>query len=371
MFDNPKSTSNLRQPDFERFMSYVSISLDQNRLSNRGPNVLTLERRLAAFHDVAHCVTFCSGFYALAVCLKIFLGQKKSNVLLPSLTYRRMPDILSWVSATPIYVDVSKENFCLSANVIKKLPIDSYDLILAPHPVVNCLDAFALEEHAIAKGKPIIFDSVESAYETINGKRVGGFGEAEIFSLHACKLINGFGGGYVTTNNPQLAQRLINISKFGFEHEDIITDLYGNNLKLNEFHAAMALANLDEVEEQIQHNKMIYQTYCVELEAIDGLEILRYDEKEKNSFKNIVVRFNDDWPLDISQTVAELNSKNILARRYYHPPLHKRTMKDDNNFPITDNLASQLLNMPCGSFVTCSDVKIICEKLKLMAVNET
>ena len=370
MFDKPKPTSNLCKPDFDRFMSYLSVSVEQNILSNRGPNVLILEKRLAAFHDVAHCVTFCSGFYALVACLRILLGQYKCNVLLPSLTYRRMPDILRWANATPVYVDVDEENFCLSADVIKNMKVESYDLILAPHPIVNCLDAFELQEFAARHNKPIIFDSVESVYETIRGKRVGGFGEAEVFSLHPCKLINGFGGGYVTTNNSQLAERLKNISKFGFEYEDVITEPLGNNLKLNELHAAMALANLDEVEAQIEHNRAIYHTYCEELETVKGVTVLKYNEKEKNSFKNIVVRFDDTWSQDLCQIVAELNSENILARRYYFPPLHKEISKDAKMFFVTDILASRLLNMPCGSFVTCLDVKIICEKLRLMVSNE-
>lgn len=368
MFVDPKSTSNLQQPSFERFKGYLErIHLSQ-QFSNRGPLVLELEARLANLHHSRFCITFCSGFYALVALLKL-LSDSGSRVLLPSLTYRRMPDILKWANKVPVYVDVSPDNYALTSKIIQNQNQHSFDIVLAPHPIVNSLDSVGLESTCRNLNKPIIFDSVESVYETTSGKKIGSFGIGEVFSLHACKLINGFGGGYVTTNSSVLAERLKNITKFGFSINDDTLDQFGCNLKLNEFHAALALANLDELEQQIASNKRKYNLYREYLNVIAGCNLIEFDESEKCSYKNIVIALSEKWPFSIADTVTKLNQKNILARRYYFPPLHNNSdNRNPVNLPITEKIGSRLINLPCGAHVCESDIKLICQELSNISI---
>src|SRR5690606_1129933 len=89
-------------------------------------------------------------------------------------------------------------------------------LIMAVHPIINCCDATGLEALSLETGVPLMFDAVESVYERIDHRKVGSFGRAECFSMHASKLLNGFEGGYVTTNDTELANRLALMRGFGF-----------------------------------------------------------------------------------------------------------------------------------------------------------
>src|SRR5690606_37902732 len=101
LFDMPRSTSSLVQPDFERFLKYSQTFYEAHQFTNNGPLVQLLEQRLAAFHQASHCVTFCSGFWALVLAIKCLALPKRREIIMPSLTYRRMADVAAWAGLVP------------------------------------------------------------------------------------------------------------------------------------------------------------------------------------------------------------------------------------------------------------------------------
>jgi dTDP-4-amino-4,6-dideoxygalactose transaminase len=146
----------------------------------------------------------------------------------------------------------------------------------------------------------------------------------------------------------------------------------GLNAKLNEIHAAMALANLDELEQLVVDNRQRYRCYQAGLAGISGIRLLEFDETSKTSYKNIVVELQDDWPLKRDETVAILNAENILARSYYSPPLHQKQMSYPYvpaTLEVTDYLARRFMLLPCGDFVTCEDIEGIIMLLKYIKSN--
>ena len=208
-----------------------------------------------------------------------------------------------------------------SAETTRPCITDDTALILGAQPTVNCCDADGLERLSAETGVPLFFDSVESAFETYNGRRVGTFGRAEAFSMHATKLVNGCEGGYLVTDDEDLADALEAGARFGISVEDQVVS-FGMNAKLNEIHAATAMASLDDLLALVERNRERYRAYGELLEGVDGLLLRRFNENEQTSFKNIVVKVCEDWPLSRDDTLAVLQAEGALARPYYSPALH-------------------------------------------------
>ena len=369
LFDPPVSCSNLVQPDYERFLEYSRTFFDAHRYTNDGPVARELERRLAEFHETARCVSFSSGFWALVLAIKALALPGREELVIPSLTYRRMADVVGWTGLVPRFCDVDAETLGVSEATAAAVMGPETALVLAVHPIVNCCEVDAIEDLALARGVPLLIDGVESGYETYAGRKIGGFGRAEAFSLHASKLINGFEGGYVTTNDEELANQLLFMRGFGFSGHDNVVSL-GVNAKLNEIHAAMALASLDDLEDQVLRNRDRYRTYQRELADIPGIRLLEFDESERTSFKNIVVELCDEWPLERDATVEALNEQGILARAYYSPALHRKTYSYEVRFgelPVTDRLAPRFVLLPCGARVDADDIATITSFLRRLA----
>lgn len=372
LFSTPRSTSNLLQPDIEKFLGYSKIFFEQKRYTNNGPVNKLLEKRLADFHQTKYCVTFSSGFWALVLAMRILALKGKTEIIMPSLTYRRMPDMAAWLNLKPRFCEVEPDSLAMSPETVKPCINENTAIILGAHPIVNCCDATGLVGLAEECNIPILFDSVESVYESTASGRIGGFGEAECFSLHACKLLNGFGGGYLTTNNEELATNLASMRSFGFVGVDEVGEPDGMNSKLNEMHAAMALASLDDLDSQIALNRGRYYTYRSELESVPGIRLLEFDERFQTGYKNIVAEVLDSWPLSREVTIQILNAENILARPHYYPALHRKAMKFPfvpANLPVTDMLAEKFINFPCGQLVSNDDIVGIVEFMKFIYVN--
>ena len=358
LFDKVISTSNLVKPNENSFIDYLSKSSNCND---------DLNKLLRSFHEVKYCISTVNGFWALVVCIKELALKGKDEVLLPSFTYRRLADVVAWTGLIPKFCDIENESLGLCPTSVQKNITDRTALIIGVHPIVNCCNSEELESVANYYNIPIVFDGVESVNERINNKKIGSFGLVECFSFHASKLINGFEGGYITTNNRDVFTRLSKVLSPPHESEGIYFDG-----KLNEIHAGMAYFNLLDIENQIAHNKEIYHCYLQQLKDFPHFRILEFNSSLNPSYKNIVVKIKDSWEFSQEQTVHLLNSEGILARAYYNPPLHLKNLKyvfKCGNLKNTEMLHDKFLLMPSGYQVSCEDIKIMFNFLKFINEN--
>lgn len=236
-----------RKPDVERFLAYSRIFHDAHRYTNDGPVAKMLESRLAHFHEVAHCIVHANAFWALVLTIKALALPGRRRVVMPAVSEARLVDAVSWCGLVPSFCEVDGLTLAMGAELTASCLDDDTALILGVHLPGRCSDAPALAQLAEARGLPLVFDSVDAAHSRLAGRKLGGLGDAQCFSLHPNSSINGFEGGYVTTDDADLARRLAKIRAFGFYGQDNIEHL-GINAKLNEIHAAMALASLDAQE---------------------------------------------------------------------------------------------------------------------------
>jgi dTDP-4-amino-4,6-dideoxygalactose transaminase len=368
LFETKISTSNLVRPDIEAFLNYSRRFYNEKQYTNNGPMARLLEKRLSEFHEAKHCVAFANGFWAIVLTITALAIPDRTEIVMPSLTYRRLADIAAWTRLKPRFCEVDPTTLAVTAETVASCLNGQTALILAVHPIVNCCDVEPIANLGRDSGVPVVFDSVESVYETVPSGKIGSFGDAECFSLHASKLINGFEGGYVTLNDDVLAQRLLAMRGFGFFGQDNVVE-FGLNAKLNEIHACMALASLDGLEDQIDRNRKRYYRYLELLRSSPGLRLLEFDETQKTSYKNIVVELTSTWPLTRAQTLDVLHAEGALARPYYAPPLHRKSMSYPYvpaNLPVTDHLAEVFMLLPCGYFVSEADIDALCGLLRFV-----
>lgn len=350
------STSNLYEPNLDRVLGKLREFSDGDGNLVVGSAVGRLEDELAQYHGAQFCVCYSTGFWALVSAIINKATEGKSEVLMPSLTYRRLADVVYWARKTPVLVDIDRSLAISPANVEANIT-DNTALILAVHPIVNCCDVEALLDISERHQVPVIFDAVESVHETVAGKRVGSFGVGEVFSLHASKLLNGLEGGYICTNDETFAAQL-KVWRVGGNG--------GVDSVMNDVHAMFALASLEEIDLIVEHNKSIYRRYAERLSSLEGIRLLAFEEKEQTAYKVIVVERLKGFPLSRDELVGHLNQQDILARAHYTPPLHTKACQyavRTTDMSVTDWAADRFLNLPCGHRVSVEDVDLVCEIL--------
>jgi dTDP-4-amino-4,6-dideoxygalactose transaminase len=359
-FADAKPTGNLYRPDIDAYLTY-SRSFYHDGAYTDGHLCRLLEARLADFHAVERAVSVDSGFWGHVLAMSALALPGRQEIIVPALGYRRADDMIAWAGYVPHFCDVDPETLGPSVETIRAALNGRTALILAAHPMVNCCDAQGIENFGRTHGIPVVFDSVEAAYRICNNQRVGGFGDAEVFSMHATKLLNAFEGGYVTTDDGELADRLQIMKRLGAAGEERVADGKALDAKLNEMHAAMALTSLDEVDEQVALNRKKYERYATGLQRIDGLTIVPHLQRERPDYRLIVVRIGRSWPLSREHTLRLLQAENVLARPYYSPLSDKVVdyARICPELPVTRALSRDFIVLPAGAHVSEDDVDTI------------
>lgn len=350
------------------FLTMRKKAFENRQFTNNGENVKELERQLAVFHEVKHCIAVSNGFRAFMLAVKALALPHKTEVVIPSLAYRSSGYMIEWTGFIPHFCDVEAQTRTVSAQTVEKCINKNTAALAIPHPMVTLCDIDEIVALAKKHGLPLIFDSVEAVGASYKGKMIGGFGDAETFSMHASKLINSAEGGYITTNNDELADLLRKMRAFGFVAKDTV-DCLGLNTKLNELHSAMGLAGLSWIERQISENKAMHLAYQEHFKDIAGLEIVPYAENEKRNWKTCLVKINSEWPFTRDLTLEILNAENINAREYYNPPLHFIYSRDRSvyaDLPNTEKVCQEYFLLPFGYSMSVDDTKMIADVLKAM-----
>lgn len=365
LFARPRTTGQLANRDPERFFALASGALERRRLTNNGPLVQELEERLARLHRTAHCVAMANACFALVLALRALARPGADRVLLPSLTFRGLPHLIRWAGLVPHYADVDPVTHTLTADEVARRIGPHTAAVLAVDTVNALCDVDGLERATAAAGVPLLLDCVYGIGGSYGTDPVGSRGNASVFSLHATKLINGFEGGYLTTDDGALAAAMRRQRNFGFGDDGTVEEL-GLNAKLNELHAALALSNLPHLDAIVADNAARLAAYRDGLAGIPWLSFADYRRSPGNDGL-VLLRVAPDAPFTRDALVRILRAENALVRPYYSPPLHRADPAPaldgagpTEELPASDRISREFIQMPVGDLMSLDDVGRLC-----------
>jgi dTDP-4-amino-4,6-dideoxyglucose len=199
----------------------------------------------------------------------------------------------------------------------------------------------------------VFFDAAHAFGCSHDGRPIGHFGEAEVFSLHATKVMHSLEGGLITTRNAALADTLRLLRNYGFTAEDW-SDTLGLNAKMSEFSAAVGLSNLEGLPELLAHNQHILANYRHGLANAPGLSLLDAPPGERFNHHYAVLQLTADCALPRDTLRHLLRAEGVYARRYFRPGCHHFPpyQTPGLHLPVTDQLSGTLLQLPTGWQVT-------------------
>lgn len=354
----------------ERLFGKINGLLDRSWLTNKGPLVSEFEERVAKFIGVRNCISMCNGTIALEIAARA-LGLK-GEVIIPSFTFIATAHSLQWQEITPVFCDIEPGTCNIDPAKVEQLITPRTTGIIGVHIWGRPCQIEQFKTIACKHKLQLLFDASHAFGCGFNGTMLGGFGDAEVFSFHATKIINSFEGGAIVTNNDDLAQKIRLMKNFGFAGMDNVIYI-GTNGKMNEVAAAMGLNSLESLNEFIEINYQNYQKYRTELAGIPGINMLNYDEREKQNFHYIVIKV-DDKKTGISrdQLMRILHAENIRVRRYFYPGCHR--MEPYRSYypnaglllPETEKIVKQVLCLPTGKTVHTEDIDKICQIIRFV-----
>lgn len=363
-FPEPLHVGRPNLGDTARFMERMQAILDSKWLTNHGAYLREFESRIAELTGTRHCIAVANATSGLEMVARA-LGMS-GEVIVPAMTFVATAHALQWQGITPVFCDVDPDTHNIDAAQAERLVTSRTTGILAVHLWGRPCDVEALRDLAGRRRLKLAYDAAHATGCRYGEKMIGGFGDAEVFSFHATKVVNSFEGGAITTNDGDLAERLRLMQNFGFRGYDNVVAL-GTNGKMCEAAAAMGLTTLESLGDFVEHNRNNYLGYVAGLAQTPGLKTLSYLEENAPNYHYVVVEVDGPtFGLTRDELVAALHADNILARRYFYPGCHRmepyRTLYPEAGTRLTEteNLCRNVMVLPTGTAVSTQDVARIC-----------
>ncbi|MEZ5494464.1 MAG: DegT/DnrJ/EryC1/StrS family aminotransferase [Pseudomonadales bacterium] len=373
LFAYPLHVGRPNRPDKAVFMQYADEIWESAWLTNNGPKVQQFEAALCKLLGVKHAIPVCNATIGLQVAIRA-LGIDSGEVIVPSFTFVASAHCLEWQGITPVFCDIDPVTHCMDSQKIESLITPRTRAILPVHVWGNICDVEAIDALARKHHLKVLYDAAHAFGCSYKGKMAGNFGDAEVFSFHATKVMNTFEGGCITTNDDEVARVIRLMINFGFVGKDHVTHI-GTNGKMSEISAAMGLASLSALDSFITHNRHNHEHYTRRIADISGLSVVQYNTEEKHNFHYVIVCVDESTGISRDAIVHVLEAENVLARRYFYPGCHRMEPYCSLYphvgllLPETEKLTDKLICLPNSAATTNEDVDSVCSLLHFVMEN--
>lgn len=323
-----------------------------------GAEVFELERRLAAFCGAKEVVTCGNGTDALAMVLMAKEVRPGDAIFCPSFTFAATAEVVAWLGATPVFVDVHPDTFNLDVASLEVAVKTARERGLKPTGLIS-VDLFGqpadydLIEPACAKhGIWLLSDAAQSFGATYKGRKMGTIGVATSTSFFPAKPLGCYGdGGAIFTDDAELADTLRSIRNHGAGRDKYDNVRIGMNGRLDTIQAAVLIEKLAIFEDEIAKRNIIAERYNA------GLEAFALVPRLPEMLTSVWAQYTLRVPAAKRDGLGPyLKGLGIPTAMYYPTPVHRQTayqrfLVAGNGLPVTDQLAKEVISLPMHAYL--------------------
>ncbi len=236
----------------------------------------------AAYQDAKYGVCCANGTVSLEMCLRAGGLKAGDEVIVPPYTWIATAVAAVTLNCVPVFADVTAANYTIDPDIVETLITDKTRAIICVHLGSSIADLDRLKDIAQKHNLILVEDCAHMHGGKWRGKGVGSHGDFGSFSMQSSKLMTSGEGGLVTTNDHTFNQKLlslVNCGRKGPGYDDFAGNLLGWNYRIGEFQAAVLLAQLERLEEATKHRAAMAAYLTAQLDAIDGIATIKYDER--------------------------------------------------------------------------------------------
>jgi dTDP-4-amino-4,6-dideoxygalactose transaminase len=310
-----------------------------------GPRVAEFEKAFAALCGARHCVALNSGTSALHLAL-ITAGVKPGDeVITVPMTFIATSWGISYVGATPVFVDVDPSTYTMDVNQVRKRITAKTKAILPVHLYGQPADMEPLLEIGKEYGIPVIEDAAQAHGSTYQGKHAGTLGMCGCFSFYPGKNLGAYGeGGAIVTNDDQMAKRLRSLRDHAQEERYHHTEI-GFNYRMDAMQGAVLGIKLKHLQAWTEARRFLaqrYQKYLADLPIQ-----LPQEATDRSHVWHLFVVLHPER----DRLRQDLERRGIATGLHYPIPLHLQKAYAhlgyaEGAFPVAERIGRECLSLP-------------------------
>lgn len=332
-----------------------------------GPEVEAFEREVAAYCQSKFALGVSSGTDALLLSLMALGIGPGDEVITSPYTFFATAGSIARVGARPVFVDIDRESYNIDPALLEQAITEKTRAIMPVHLFGQTVDMDPLMEVAARHQLPVIEDAAQAIGTEYRGRRVGSIGTVGCFSFFPSKNLGAFGdGGLVTTNDPQLAERLTRLRVHGgvrrYYHEEV-----GGNFRLDALQAAVLrvkLPYLDGWSAARQRNAKLYRELFQEAKLDAHVQLPVDQGLGRHIYNQFVIAI----PKHRDALQQHLSGRGIGNAIYYPLPLHLQKCFAQlgygvGSFPHAERAAHETLALPIYPELEAAQIRQVVDEI--------
>lgn len=347
---------------------YVDDCMESGWISSAGKYVELFENNFAEFCNVRHAIACCNGTVALHLALLALGVQTGDEVIIPTLTFVATPNSVTYCGAKPVFVDSESETWNLDPKQVEAKITPRTKGIIAVHLYGHPARMNELQDIAQRHNLFLLEDAAEAHGAICNEKVVGSIGNAAAFSFYANKIITTGEGGMVVTDDEELAARARLLRGQGMDlNRRYWHPIIGYNYRMMNLPAAIGLAQLEKIQQQIELRKNIAELYCERLGEMPGIIFQPEQVWAKHVYWMFSIVLQTEFWQNRDAVIEILAEQGIETRPLFYPAHSMPPYIDSvsgETFPIAENLSRNGLSLPTWAGLTESQIDFVCDNLK-------
>lgn len=243
------------------------------------PKIPEIEKRFAQYQDARYAIACCNGTIAITIALQAAGVMPGDEVIIPPYTFIATASAALAYGVIPVFADISEDTLSMDPDAVERLITPNTKAIIAVHIAGAPADLTRLKAIAVQHNLKLIEDAAQAVGAEWENRKVGAIGDIGTFSFQSSKNLNSGEGGMIVTNSKELWEKAWSIVNVGripdggwYQHERI-----GQNYRITEFQAAVLLAQLTRLEEQMQlreRNARLLDEMLADIEGIEPVQAL-------------------------------------------------------------------------------------------------
>jgi perosamine synthetase len=348
---------------------YVAEAMDSGWVSSAGPFIDKFEQEFAAYVGVKHGISVSSGTAALHIALLALGIGEGDEVIVPDFTMIASVFAILYTGATPVFVDVDPETFCIDPDKVSAAITKRTKAIMPVHIYGHPADMDRLQKIADKYGIPLVEDAAEAHGALCKGRKCGSMGQINCFSFYANKIITTGEGGMIVTDDDALAESarrlkdLAHIPGKRFTHDAI-----GYNYRMTNLQAALGLGQLAHIDEFLAHKEWMAAEYGKRLKNVPGIRLPFTKPNAKNVYWMYAIVLDEEFPSSRADFRKRLLDKGVDTRDFFtssaRQPIIEELLGPSKGFPVSEWIAARGLYLPSGLALTQEELNYVCDQVE-------
>ena len=319
-------------------MVQLAAAIESGTLtSTKGQFVKRLEQGFASYLGVKQAHACSHGTAALHTAIAAIDPEPGDEIITTSITDMGALTPILYQSAIPVFADVDPLTYNLTAETIEAALSPKTKAIMVTHLFGNPCRMGEIMELARSRNIPVIEDCAQAFGAELDGRKVGTWGDLGCFSLQQGKHITTGEGGIVVSDNDELARRCFLFINKAWGYGDAKADHYflALNYRMNELTGAVAVAQMDKLEDFIGRRTRIADALTAELSDLPGLQTPAVDAGAKHTYWKYCLRVDDaQFEGGMDGFAKGLRERDIVcAPRYIVKPAFEcQVIRDQRTF---------------------------------------